>query len=632
MDNNIKFHTRAFIFVSMILISLGIAVMFFPSISLAQDNTERLDIAASPGTEYLAPTFTRIDTGIIAVDGGYTQGSSWADYDNDGNIDLLKPNGSFFGPSSKNSLFHNEGNGIFTKLNAGPVVEDNLGRGGPYSGWGDYDNDGDPDLYVALAAGGDNRLYRNDADGQFTRFTSGIIPTITVGPAVSWVDFNNDGWLDLFIGTQMSSADVLFHNNGNGTFTKVDTGLIVMDKTNTQCVNWADFDNDGDMDVFLAGLNFNSSAEPNRLYVNEGGGKFTKSTAIPAGSANTPSSAWGDFNNDGHLDLYIINSYKNNTLYINKSNGSFESRQMDSPESSDALSLGGACGDFDNDGDLDIIVMNERKGIRNTPAFPNPTFTDNFFFSNNGDATFTQIITGDIITDSGHSCTTADYDNDGDLDILIVNGSLGAPFQDFLYRNEGNDNNWINIICIGTTSNRTAIGTRIRARATIYGKAISQIREIAQMSGMHSNSSMRVHFGLGDATVIDTLEFQWPSGHVDVLINVETNHFITMEEGEAPVSVNNHKKQLPKIIKLHQNYPNPFNPVTTIEYDVKEPCKVKLIVSNLLGRAIKELVDSYQQPGKYFINVNMQENPSGLYFYKIQMGDFQAVKKMVKIE
>jgi hypothetical protein len=600
-----------------------------PSICLAQGDTERLDFVTSPRTEDSVPTFTKIDTGVIAVDGGYTQGSSWADYDNDGNIDLLKPNGSFFGPNSKNSLFHNEGNGTFTKVNTGPVVEDNLGIGGPYSGWGDYDNDGDPDLYIALASGGDNRLYRNDGAGQFTRFTSGIIPTITVGPAVSWVDYDNDSWLDLFIGTQISSTEILFHNNGDSTFTKVDTGLIVVEKTNTQCVNWADFDNDGDMDVFLAGLNFSSSAEPNRFYVNEGGGKFTKSTAIPAGSANTPSSAWGDFNNDGYLDLYIINSYKNNTLYLNNGNGSFESRQIDSPESASAFSLGSACGDFDNDGDLDIIVMNERKGISG-PAFPNPTFTDNFFFINNGDATFTQIITDDIITDSGHSCTTADYDNDGDLDILIVNGSLGAPFQDFLYYNDGNDNNWINITCIGTTSNRTAIGTRICAKATINGKVVSQIREIAQMSGMHSNSSMRVHFGLGDATVIDTLKFRWPSGHVDVLINVETNHFITVEEGEDTVSVNSITEQLPEIFKLNQNYPNPFNPVTKIDYSLAKSDFIRLTIYNILGQEIQTLVNKFHLAGNYTVNFNAKNLPSGIYFYKLKIGEkIIGTKKMI---
>jgi hypothetical protein len=249
----------------------------------------------------------------------------------------------------------------------------------------------------------------------------------------------------------------------------------------------------------------------------------------------TPGASWGDYDNDGYLDLYVVNFQppeRVNHLYHNNGNGTFTQITIDPPEASGACSIGSAWGDFDNDGYLDLFVTNDR----NLPGHPAPSFRDNFFFHNNGDGTFSRITTGDIVKDGGHTSSVCDYDNDGFLDIMIPNGSL-ASGTNYLYHNDGNGNHWVNIRCVGTVSNRSAIGTRLRAKAMINGKAVWQTREIAQMSGCHANSDPRVHFGFGDGTIIDSLVIRWPSGRIDTYTALAVDNFYIAAEGQNIVPV-----------------------------------------------------------------------------------------------
>jgi hypothetical protein len=186
-------------------------------------------------------------------------------------------------------------------------------------------------------------------------------------------------------------------------------------------------------------------------------------------------------------------------------------------------STGCVWGDYDNDGYLDLFVCN--------------LYLKNFLYHNRGDGTFEQITTGSLVNDGGPGvpsvgCSWGDYDNDGFLDLVVANGGGPSPveFNNFLYRNNGNSNAWIKIKCVGTVSNRSAIGTKVRIKATIGGKTFWQMREVSCGDGFASGNPLETHFGLGDATNIDIVRIEWPSGIVQTLTNVAAKQFLTVEE------------------------------------------------------------------------------------------------------
>jgi hypothetical protein len=264
-------------------------------------------------------TFTQITTGIQVNDPGFGNGSSWVDYDNDGYVDLFVTNIQ----NQTNFLYHNNGNGTFTKITTGPVVT-NIASSSVSAAWGDYDNDSKMDLFVANF-GGPNFLYHNDGNGVFTKITSGAIVT-DVGDShgASWGDYDNDGYLDLFVNRFFGEDDLLYHNNGNGTFTKITSGAVVNNAGYGTGSSWGDYDNDGNLDLFVS----NSSAdagfnEYNFLYHNNGNGTFTQVTTGTFSSdvSNARGAAWGDYDNDGDLDLHVANEYySDDFLYQNNGN------------------------------------------------------------------------------------------------------------------------------------------------------------------------------------------------------------------------------------------------------------------------------------------------------------------------
>jgi hypothetical protein len=287
----------------------------------------------------------------------------------------------------------------------------------------------------------------------------------------------------------------LYHNNGDGTFTRVLTGSIVNDGGISAGATWGDIDNDGDIDLFVA----NDNGQNNFLYINTGDGSFTKdSTSIIANDGGRSiGGCFGDVDNDCDLDLFVTNrSGENNFFYVNNGDGTF-TKDTSSVIASDAgNSLGSNWADYDNDGDLDLFVTNAGQ--------------DNFFYENNGDGTFMKNLTSIVANEGGNSvaCAWADYNNDGYLDLFVSNSFV----NDYLYRNNGNTNSWINVLCVGTLSNRSAIGARVRAKTTINGFPVWQIRDVEGQSGQRSQNSLNVEFGFGNATIIDTILVEWPSG------------------------------------------------------------------------------------------------------------------------
>ena len=371
--------------------------------------------------------------------------------------------------------------------------------------------------------------------GTLTSASGGSLTTLSgffAGGA--WADYDNDGFVDLFIenqGTSDSSGgkNLLFHNNGDGTFTKITAGAIVNDVGVGYGVLWSDYDNDGFMDLLIVNLVNNGH---NFLYHNNRDGTFTRiltnDVALDTWTLGTSGGAWGDYDNDGLPDLFVTdNNGVRNRLYHNNGNGNFTnitSGPMLQPPSRNGAN-GCAWGDYDNDGYLDLFVG----GIG----------AANGLYHNNGDGTFTQIFSEPPVSDGGSGFITlsialADYDNDGFLDLFLTRFSLdGAgnegPTTSSLYHNNGNTNTWLEVKLVGTVANRSAIGAKVRLLATIGGKTFWQLREISNGGGWNSQPLV-AHFGLGDATTAEALRIEWPSGTVQEFQNVTAKQILTITE------------------------------------------------------------------------------------------------------
>jgi hypothetical protein len=461
----------------------------------------------------------------------------------------------------------------FTRLTSGPWTESAYSFG---VASGDYNNDGWPDLVVGHH-GTACSLYRNNNGTNFTKVTTGPISTLVLSYAHApvWFDYDNDGWQDLVVACVVDAptpATYLFHGLGNGVFERVLTGPLATDTGRAVAVAPADIDGDGRLDLFVGrGALVRDVADT--IYSNHGPAGFLVDTNLTFAPLRTDQGSWADFDGDGDLDLLVVHaSQQGNTLYRNNGQWQFEVVQGSGLDQL-GNSAGAAWGDFDNDGDLDLIVNNW-----STSGGP----FANFFYRNNGDSTFTQITNGPIATDTGYSisCAWVDYDNDGWLDMFISSdvrsrlyhnqgdgtfakvtvgalvtdsarfagmswldydgdgfldvyvacGSLYTAQPDAFYRNNGNTNAWIKVRCVGTDSNRSAIGTTVCVKANIAGTNRWQMRQIVGNEGWLSFNNLDVVVGLGDATVVDTLRIEWPSGIVQELHNVPVKQTLVMVE------------------------------------------------------------------------------------------------------
>jgi hypothetical protein len=469
-------------------------------------------------------TFTQITDGPIATDALRSWGCALVDYDNDGFTDIFVA--TAFGGTS--CLYHNDGRFQFSKVTSEPVV---MVNGDSCTGvYADYDNDGDSDLFVSNFDPYRSCFFRNDLGAGnstvFTRITSGPwVDTVGQSVGAAWADYDNDGFVDLFVANTSDQNEFLYRNDRAGGMTRITNGPLVRSGGASQNCAWADYDNDGLLDLFVA----NSFGQTNFLFHNADEGTFSRVTDAPpvteAGTWIGP--AWADYDNDGHMDLFVANGGRqNDALYHNNGDGTFTPIVDDPVVTSGGASEGGAWGDFDNDGYLDLFVSNN---------WGEP----DFLFHNERDGTFSQIYEGEVVNDTsnGLGCAWADFDNDGFLDLFVSNGpeDPAAPGEhNFLYRNDakanGNTNGWLLVRLIGTASNRSAIGANFRVRATIWGKEVRQMREISGGSGQCSQNDLRVHFGLGDAAHVDLLRIEWPSGTVQELKNVTAKQILTITE------------------------------------------------------------------------------------------------------
>jgi hypothetical protein len=579
--------------------------------------------------DFLLLQFSPTATGEIVNDGGSTQGVSWVDYDADEYPDIFVTN--LFWPDGQNNwLYRNAGDGTFVRITDGAIVNDGgLSR---TSTWGDFDNDGDPDAFVANWPDQVNFLYENNGDGTFSKVVTGEIVTEVRGsPAAGWADYNNDGLLDLFVANY--GVNSLFRNDGDG-FTKIVEGDIATDEFESYGVAWADYDSDGDQDLFVANPGEGNPDHNNYLYENMGDGTFSRVTegAVVTDGGESFGGSWGDCDNDGDLDLFVTNiSYEtsgNNFLYRNNGDGTFQS-EVEGPVVSDGgYSFGSAWGDYDNDGYLDLFVAN----------CPSSQGDRDFLYHNNGDGSFTKITDGVVVTDAGASYGVAwgDYDRDGDLDLFVAR--MGNDDEDnALFHNNGTLNSWITITCRGTLSNASAVGTVVSVKAAVTDVPIWQMREISAQTGYCGQNSLSAHFGLGSAALVDSVTVDWPSGLVDIMTDVAVDQFLTIREGETVgIQDDSHNGATsPVRLDLSGGYPNPFDHRTTIGFELPAPSEVTLAVFNMKGDVVRVLIPGRMlEPGQHAIvwdgtGDDGNAMSSGKYFCRLEAGDLIETQPML---
>src|SRR6267154_4187426 len=445
-------------------------------------------------------------------------------------------------------------------------LPEDMGSG---AAWGDYDNDGYPDLYVVDVAGpltasaeelahspGGNRLYHNNGDGTFTDVTKKAgIGFKGIGMAAAWADYDNDGRLDLVV----TSYDriILYHNNGDGTFTDV-TAKAGLDKYRGFWTGaaWGDYDRDGNVDLFICGyvkyqyhqedlkktslqysavvpFTLNPAAYPPErklLLHNNGEGTFTDVAAqaeVDDPTGRSLSAAWYDFDGDGWPDLYVANDLWGSKLYLNLHNGKFKDVTRDIGLSDFRGQMGIAIGDCDNDGKPDLFVVNGStfQDDRN-PTHLVP-MKNHLFWQHGPSQRFYEVgeLSGATFQEAhvGRGAAFADYDNDGDMDVFIVNQE-GRPT---LLRNDGgNKKNWIKVRVKCTKSNRTGFGTKVEIEAG----GQKQIQEIGGQTSYLSQNFQEAHFGLNLEKEVAHLTITFPSGIVREREHIPANQIVTVVE------------------------------------------------------------------------------------------------------
>ena len=526
-------------------------------------------------------------------------GIAWGDFDNDGDDDLFLAN------AGDNALLRNDGEGSFTKMPNLP----SSGGDSRSAAWADYDNDGDLDLYL-VNWGSANHLYRNDGGGEFSDVTTSPLDCDLQGNNVAWADFDNDGDMDLFF-TNFDGPNKLVRNDG-GTFVLVEgTPLSFTDASRGAA--WGDFDADNDPDLYVS-----VQDGPNRLFRNDGGGMFLDVTTAPLDDDGSGKGvAWADYDNDGDLDLYLVNRFTPNRLFNN--DGGVFTNVADEVvgDTGDGRTCG--WGDYNNDGWLDLFITNNDG--------------ENKLFHNLGGEAFADTTCGDLMNPvPAWGMGWSDYDNDGDLDMYVSHHTWeGLP--NHMFRNDLITNNsWLQVELVGTQSNRFGVGARVQVGSPT--SLVTQTREITAGSGYMSQPSVVAQFGLNQTNMVDVTIY-WPSGVVQHRTNQAVNTRLVIEEPSNASGVDDLAKPLVYDVNCH---PNPFNPMTNIEFSLPRPGMVSLQVYDLTGRLMRTLVSgtSYDA-GTHTVPWNGTDKDgrtvaSGVYFYRFESGDHRQSGRMVLLK
>jgi predicted nucleotidyltransferase len=560
--------------------------------------------------------FEDIGAGLPGV---YESSVAWGDYDNDGDLDILLT--GFTGSEIISRVYRND-SGSFVDLEAGlPGVNEGS------VAWGDYDNDGDLDILLTGYTGAVmiSRVYRNDA-GSFVDLQAGL-PGVRWG-SVAWGDYDNDGDLDILLTGWAGSQEISrVYRNDAGSFSDIGDELHGIYWSS---VAWGDYDNDGDLDILMTGW---TGFFFNRLYRNDGGGDFFDigPWPWPLPGVHFTTVGWGDYDNDGDLDI-LLAGYFLCRVFRNDA-GNFETIAAELPG---AQFSSAAWGDYNNDGDLDLLITG--------------SLTSRVYRNEGGN--FVDIDAGLPGIQKG-SVAWGDYDNDGDLDILLTGQGESQEAVSQIFRNNNPIANTpplaptnLNVQLTGnratfswdpawdSESPSASLTYNLRIGTTPGGNEVSGgmadagtgFRRIPALGNMNHNTRWSIDLPLGGT-------YYWSLQAVDAAF--EGSPFSSEQVLSAPTGVDRIPE--PQKIALNPNVPNPFNPTTVISFFLPWEEKVSLVIFDATGRRIRVLVDEELSAGRHEVLWDGSSDrgwpvASGVYFFRMSTGSFSDTKRMTLVE
>lgn len=612
------------------------------------------------GSSIFAQTFSEQSAAVGIVDHAYRHraliggGAAFFDYDNDGDEDLY-----IVGGYDKDLMFQNNGDGTFTKV----LAEIGFGITQFYYtssvSTGDIDNDGHREVFITTweQFGGSTEpiarhlIFKNNGNGTFIEFgTFAGVTDLAFGLGSVFMDYDRDGLLDIYVLNHVESTaftqdstglingfdhvcfpNFLYRNNGDMTFTEV-AGELGLNSDGCAIAGISsDMDMDGDLDLYIAN-DFGAWLTPNELYAfDTTGNTFADVGAISGADIGVYGMgiAAGDYDQDLDIDYYITNIGRN-VLIENQGDGTFTDvtdfagvANAMVNETEFTTGWGTAFIDIDNDALLDLFVANGR--IPSLPSSPTAMNDPNKLYLNNGDKTFTDVSAAAGVDDIGYARGFAysDYDQDGDLDMIVINlDELGAKTRFYVNETE-NDHHYVQFKLTGTISNRDAFGSKV----WLYAGGQTFVQEVYGGGNTYAsqNTSM-LHFGLKDIDQIDSVRIEWPLGHVDVLEQLAVDTVYHIEENmEVVSSTENRSDQASWYVQVS---PNPFTDFVElrVKNPILEPVLVQLISTE--GKVVfANTLELYQST-----ILNLEQNlPPGVYALRIQYEDQSIVKKLIKL-
>jgi ASPIC and UnbV/FG-GAP-like repeat/FlgD Ig-like domain len=548
--------------------------------------------------EQAAPAWIDVTTAELA-DPGMGMGGAWVDHDGNGTLDLHIVN-----DNQPDLLLSNTFPG-FTNIAIGHLADAGAGR---CPLWADYDNDGDMDFYLSRDAQA-NLLLNNDG-GVFTDIAAYGTENAMSGHGVSFQDFDGDGLLDLYL-VIADAENELFKSVGDpglGYWVFIPTNNLARESGPGRQAAWADYDLDGDLDIYV--VNYLGT---NVLYNYDVSMGFVDVTPLSlADTGRGTAAAWGDYDNDGDPDLYLANDNGKDLLFRNDL-GSFIAIKGGDLE--DVGNARGACWlDYDNDADLDLMITRHAQS--------------NLMLENDGGVFTRKPMLTPAKLENSNCSLFGDYDLDGDLDMYVINEGTNTLLQN----NAPADNHWLHIDLVGITSNRSAVGAKLR----LVTGTLTQSRELTIGSSGGGQNARTVAFGLGQYATADSLIIDWPSGVQLVFTNVEADKRMIIHEDGTLAGIDD--KQPPRNDRISlRNQPNPFNPRTKIVFDLPEAMPARLAIYDLAGRLVKTLLNGEQAVAGYNAVIwdgrdqAGREAASGTYCCRLTAGIRKETIRMVLV-
>lgn len=564
-----------------------------------------------------AQTFVKLSSSVISGIAGSNDyaGAAWIDFDNDGDQDLCVANSDY--------LYINDGTGNFTQSARFFTLTASM-KG---VSWCDYDNDGLPDVFFAGTSNQDAALYKNQG-GTFQRISQAPFDQAQTlkGWGVSWGDIDNDSYCDLIIAApanfgQITSTETnkFVRNNSGSTFFLESSTPITTTPAAYTVPTWYDYDEDGDIDLFIGSGPITPQGAPDWLfenfYVDSAKLSFRRITNSPIGTDNQDGQVWNfvDIDRDGDRDAFISNYGVNFNCKIYENTGGLNFVLADTSKVGKIIEktgsfLSNSWGDFDNDGDLDVILTRESNA-------------STLYYENDGSGRFTEV-SGAFTTPNAYAAISADMDNDGDLDIFLSARSGLSGNNLGLYRNDlSSTNHWIKFRLEGKGagfSNKSALGAIVEIWSTIGGNHYRQLREVNAQNTFDGMNSLEVHFGLGDAATVDSINVHWPSGAEDKFVSVVSDvDYYLIEGGALQTSIGENS-----LLQVSL-FPNPAKESTLIE----TPTPIKEL--KLFDAVGQELLRSNPDSTSY--KLELLEFKSGPLFLEISTSQGRAYLQLITL-